>query len=125
MNVKAQAKYIRVSPQKARLVLPHIKGKKALVALTILENMPQKTARLTLAVLNSAIANAKNKKMNLENCIISDARVDEGPTLKRLMTRAMGRADRLLRRTSHVMIELTEETAAGAEQEKVTTSSRR
>ena len=125
MKVKAVAKYIRISSRKARLVMPLIKGKKALDAVTVLENMNKKAARIVLGALNSAIANAKGKKMDVEKCVVSDARVDVGPTFKRLRPRAMGRADRIFKRTSHIIVELSEEVAADVEQEKVTTASRR
>ncbi len=125
MKVKATVKYLRVSSKKAKLVLPLIKRKNALEAVSILENIHSKPSRFTLAVLKSAIANAKVKKMVVENCVISDARCHVGPTFKRLMTRSMGRADRILKRTSHITVELTEQTPAKPAQEKATTSSRR
>jgi large subunit ribosomal protein L22 len=125
MKVKATVKYLRVSAKKARLILPLIKGKKALDAVSTLENYKSKSSRFTLGVLNSAIANARVKKMVVENCVISDARTHVGPTFKRLMTRSMGRADRILKRTSHITVELTEQAPAKPEQEKATTSSRR
>ena len=125
MKAKAVVKYIRISSRKARLVLPLIRKKKALDAVIILEHTNKKAAKIVSGALNSAIANAKGKKMDLDNCVVSDARVDVGPTFKRLRPRAMGRADRVLKRSSHIIVELSEEAAANVEQEKVTTSSRR
>ncbi len=70
--------------------------------------MPRKGARMTEALLKSALANAKNKKMDEAKLYIADIRADEGPTMKRLMTRSMGRADRILKRTTHMSVILKE-----------------
>lgn len=113
MKSKAVAKYLRGSAQKVRLVCALIKDKKASEAVAILENTHKKGARLLLAVLNSAIANAQVKKMNLDQLFVVNASADVGPSLKRLMTRSMGRADRIVKPTSHITVELSDEVLAG------------
>ena len=109
MKVKSQAKFIRISPRKVRLVLPLIRNKNAHEALSILEGANKKAARLLIRVVSSGIANAKVKKMNVDNLVIESVKADGGPTLKRIMPRAMGRAYRIFKRTTHITMELSDE----------------
>lgn len=105
MEAKAIAKGLRVSPIKARLVVDMIRGKKATEALTILENVNNKSAKLTKKVLDSAIANAiNNDGAELEALYVKDARVDAGPVMKRHMFDSRGRIGHNNHRTSHINI---------------------
>ncbi len=79
-------------------------------AVGILSLMNKKGARMAVKTLKSAIANAKNFKLNVNRLYVSDARADAGPVMKRFLTRSMGRADRLLKRTTHLTIEVREGT---------------
>jgi len=105
---KSVQKYIRISPQKARLVIDLIKRKGTDAAATILKNNSRKAAKLILLGLKSAVANARVLKLDEAKLYVSEAKVDCGPTLKRFMTRSMGRADRMLRRTSHITVLVSE-----------------
>lgn len=101
----AKAKYIRVSPSKIRIILDNIRGKKAEEAVAILEYAKQANAEVVLKVLKSAIANAENNKgLNKSDLFVAETWVGAGPTLKRINIRARGRADRLLKRTSHITV---------------------
>ncbi|MEG1751754.1 MAG: 50S ribosomal protein L22 [Clostridia bacterium] len=101
----AIAKYIRMSPSKVRIVLDNIRGKKAEEALSILEFSSESAAEASLKVLKSAIANAENNKgISRSDLIVAETFVSPGPTLKRMMIRARGRSDRMLKRTSHITI---------------------
>lgn len=105
MEAKAVAKYIRISPRKARLVIDLIRGKSAQEAESILKFTPNRGAESIAKVLHSAIANAEhNLNLSKEDLIITQAFVDEGPSLKRFKPRAMGRADRMVHRTSHITV---------------------
>lgn len=109
MEAKAVAKYVRISPRKASLVLDLIRGKKAGEAIAILRHTPRAASPIIEKVLNSAIANAEhNNQMNVESLVISQAYANQGPTLKRFRPRAMGRASRINKRTSHITLVLTE-----------------
>ena len=108
MQAQASVKYLRISPRKVRLVLDLVRNKHVDDARDILANLNKKAARLTGELLKSAVANAKVKKMDEETLFISDIRADGGPTMKRFMSRAMGRADRILKRTSHIKVVLIE-----------------
>ena len=101
---KSVQKYMRISPQKVRLVINLIKRKGTDAAATILKNNNRKAAKVILLGLKSAVANAKVLKMDEAKLFVSEAKADCGPTLKRFMTRSMGRADRMLRRTSHITV---------------------
>lgn len=107
-TTRAVSKYNRISPQRVRVVINTVRFKPAFKALDILQNINQKAARLTTKVLKSAIANAKDRGLAEDRLYISDIRADGGPTLKRFQPRSMGRADRILKRTSHISIVLTE-----------------
>lgn len=109
MEVKAIAKYIRVSPQKVRLVANAIKGKKVNEALNFLKFTPKRSARIIGKVLRSAIANAEqNPGIDVDTLYIKEIFVDQGPTLKRFRPKAMGRATRILKRSSHIKVVLSE-----------------
>lgn len=105
METRAIARFIRISPQKARLVGDNVRGLPVEDAVNILNYTPKKAARLLKKVLNSALANAEqNYSLDLDNLYVKQVRVDEGPTLKRIQPRAMGRANRILKRTSHITV---------------------
>ena len=105
MEVKAVAKWIRMSPRKVRRVMNEIRGKNAEQALTILRFMPQAAAEVVKKVLHSAMANAEhNNNLDKENLFVLKAFVDGGPTLKRFNPRARGRAFPILKRSSHVTV---------------------
>ena len=105
MEVKATAKYLRISPRKARLVIDLIRGKSAKEAEAILKFTPNKGAELAAKVLHSAIANAENNlSLDKSDLIVTKAYVDEGPSLRRYKPRAKGRADRMVHRMSHITI---------------------
>jgi large subunit ribosomal protein L22 len=109
MEVKAIAKYLRVSPRKANLVAKSIRGKKVDHALSSLKFVPKKSAVIMGMVLKSAIANAEqNPNIDVDTLFIKEVSVNQGPTLKRFRPKAMGRAGRILKRTSHIKIVLDE-----------------
>ncbi len=106
-EVKAIAKMQRISPIKARLVVDMIRGKKVSDALAILENTNKKAAVMTKKVLNSAISNAVNNNgLNIDDLYVSEARVDAGPVMKRMMFDSRGRVGRNDKRTSHIVIKV-------------------
>lgn len=105
MEAKAVARYVRIAPRKVRLVIDLIRGKNVAEAIAILKLTPKGASPTVEKVLKSAIANAEhNFEMNPEELIISKATCDEGPTLKRFRPRAMGRASKINKRTSHVTV---------------------
>jgi large subunit ribosomal protein L22 len=105
MEARAIARYQRVSPRKARLVVDTIRGKSASEASTILRFTTKGAAEIVGKVLDSAVANAEhNLKVKPDTLFVSAAFVDEGPTLKRIKPRAMGRAFRIRKRTSHITV---------------------
>jgi ribosomal protein L22 len=105
--VRARARYVRCAPRKARLVIDHIRGKDVGQARAILLHTPRAASRDVLKVLDSAIANAENNhELVADELRVAKAYVDEGPTLKRYRPRALGRATRIRKRTSHLTIEL-------------------
>ena len=106
--VRAQARYVRTSARKARLVCDHIRGKDVAEARAILAFTPRAAAKPWLKLLESAVANAEhNHELVGEELKIAAVHADEGPTLKRFRPRAMGRATRIRKRTSHLTITLT------------------
>jgi len=106
--VRAQAKYVRSSARKARLVCEHIRGKGVDEARAVLRYTPRAVARDWSKLLESAVANAEhNHELVGDDLRVSEAYADEGPTLKRYRPRAMGRATRIRKRTSHLTIKLT------------------
>ena len=105
--VRAQARYVRCSARKARLVLEHIRGKQAVEAKAILAFQPRAAARDAGKVLASAIANAEtNNGYDADDLVVVAAYADEGPTLKRWRPRARGRVNRIRKRTCHITIQL-------------------
>jgi large subunit ribosomal protein L22 len=106
---KAILKYARISPRKVRRVTDLLKGKKAGDALVNLGFLPHKGGKIVAKVLKSAMANAEQKKVaDPESMKIMNILVDQGPTMKRMMPRAMGRADMIKKRTSHITLLLEE-----------------
>lgn len=109
MEAKAVAKYVRISPRKVRQVINLVRGKDVQEAFAILRFMPKAAAREVLKVLKSAVANAEhNYEMDTQSLYISKIFVDQGPTLKRYNPRAMGRADLIRKRTSHITVVVSE-----------------
>jgi large subunit ribosomal protein L22 len=106
--VRAQAKYVRCAPRKARLVIDHIRGKSVDEARAILLHTPRAASRDVLKLLDSCVANAESEhELLADELRVEKAYVDEGPTLKRYRPRALGRATRIRKRTSHMTITLT------------------
>ena len=104
---RAIAKHVRISPYKVRVVLDIIRGKGYEQAVAILENTPKSASEPIKKVLMSAAANAENNLgMSKDNLFVAACFADQGPTLKRVMPRAQGRAFRILKRTSHITIVL-------------------
>ncbi len=111
METKAVAKYVRISPQKVRMITNSIKGKPAELCLNQLKFMPQKSAKLVRKVLQSAVANAEqNENLDVDSLVIKNVFVNEGPTLKRYRARARGRGSQILKRTSHITVIVAENT---------------
>jgi len=109
MEVFAKHRYARISPQKARLVVDQIRGQSVEQALTILTFSNKKGAGLVQKVLESAIANAEhNEGADIDELKVSKAFVDEGPTMKRIQARAKGRANRILKRSSHITVTVSD-----------------
>ena len=110
MEAKAKARFVRVTPQKARRVVDLIRGKQALEAVAVLEFAPQAASEPVRKVVQSAIANARVKAdvaseaFDERELVVREAYVDEGPTLKRFQPRAQGRAYRIRKRTSHITV---------------------
>ena len=104
-QAQAVAKFIRVPPRKARLVINEVRGKYAQEALAFLRFIPNRAAQYISKVLTSAVANAANNHgLNPENLKLVECRVDEGPRMKRVQPRAQGRAYRILKRMSHITV---------------------
>lgn len=108
MQAKAVVKHIRIAPRKLRLVLDLVRNKPAREAMYRLQITNKKGARLAEKVLKSAIANAKVLKMDEDRLVVSEIKADGGPMHKRFMARSMGRADRILKRSSHITVVLEE-----------------
>lgn len=105
MEAKAVAKYIRMSPRKVRQVVDLVRGKNVDEALTILKFTPKSASEVVGKVVKSAAANAENNfNMDKDDLYVAVAYVDPGPTMKRLLPRLRGMADRILKRTCHVTI---------------------
>ncbi len=113
MESKAEARYIRVSPQKARLVVDLIRGMQAGAALSALRTVNKRIAPTVEKVLQSAIANAQNQNedVDVDRLYVSEAKVNEGPRMKRVRPAPMGRAYRYQRRMAHIVIRVTEKEA--------------
>jgi len=105
MEVLAKHRYAQISPQKVRLVADQIRGLSVAEAINILTYSPKKAAGLVKKVLESAMANAEhNEGADIDELVVAKVFVDEGPTMKRIMPRAKGRADRILKRSSHISV---------------------
>lgn len=110
MEVKAVAKFVRVSPRKVRLVMDQVRGKRVEEAMNVLSFAPQKGAFLLKKVIKSAVANAEeNTSLDVDSLYIKHVYADEGPVLKRFRPRAQGRATRIRKRTSHLTVVLAGE----------------
>jgi large subunit ribosomal protein L22 len=109
MRAEAKLKYARISAQKARLVADLIRGQRVEHALNTLTFSTKKGAALIKKVLESAIANAEhNEGADIDELKVESIQVNEGPTLKRIMPRAKGRANRIAKRTSHITLTVAE-----------------
>ena len=109
MQAKAVARTVRIAPRKVRLVVDLIRGKQIGEAVAILRHTPKAASVVVEKLLKSAAANAEhNYEMDLNDLIISEVFVDEGPTLKRFRPRAMGRASAINKRTSHITLVVSE-----------------
>ncbi|WP_044641884.1 50S ribosomal protein L22 [Risungbinella massiliensis] len=109
MQAKAIARNVRIAPRKVRLVIDLIRGKSVEEAIAILRFTPRAASPIIEKVLTSAVANAEhNQNMDTNSLVVAEAFVDEGPTLKRYMPRAQGRASRINKRTSHVTVVVSE-----------------
>lgn len=105
MEARATARFVRVSPRKAREVIDLVRGKSVQDAEAILKFTPRAAAEIVGKVVHSAAANAeKNLRIKPETLYVSEAFVNEGPTIKRIRPRAMGRAFRINKRTSHITV---------------------
>jgi len=105
MDVKAQVKYVRISPVKVKRVLDVIRGKSILEAEYTLKYLPMRAAEVTYKVLKSAVANAvNNNNMKKDSLFISTAFVNGGPVFKRFRARARGRINQIIKKTSHITI---------------------
>ena len=113
-EIKAEARYVRTSPQKARLVVDLIRGQRAGQAINILRSTNKRMAPMVLKVLDSAIANAENRSsdVDVDELMVSDAYVNEGPRMKRIRPAPMGRAYRYQRRMAHIVIKVAEKEQA-------------
>jgi len=110
MEAKAVARYIRISPQKARLVADIVRGQEVGQAISTLRFMAKKGARMLRKIIESAVANAgQNEAIDIDTLYVKSVHVDEGPTLKRMRARAMGRGARILKRSSHITVVLDEQ----------------
>lgn len=107
-TARAKVKFIRIAPRKLRGVINTIRFKHPEQAFRILMTIHQKGARITEKVLKTAVANAKVLQMDESRLVISDIRADGGPVMKRFIERSMGRGDRIIKRTSHLSIILSE-----------------
>ena len=107
MQVTAKLRYARISPQKCRLVADTVRGKGVGNALSTLKFMPKKGARLVLKVLESAIANAENNLgADIDELKVTRIEIDTAPVLKRFAARAKGRGNRIIKRNSHITLEV-------------------
>ena len=120
MQAKAEARYIRTSPQKIRLVIDLIRGLKAGDAINILRSTNKRIAPQVEKVLHSAIANAKDRfeDVDVDRLVVSEAYVHEGPRMKRVRPAPQGRAFRYQRRMSHIVIKVAEKNASTESVEK-------
>lgn len=112
MEVKASARHIRISPRKVRVVIDLVRGKSVNEALSLLKFIPKRASEPIAKVIASAAANAEhNFNLNKDNLVVSQAFVDQGPTLKRYHPRQRGQAFPILKRTSHITVMVKEKEA--------------
>ena len=106
MEARAEARYVRTSPQKVRLVVDMIRGQKAGAAINILRSTNKRIAPMVEKVLRSAIANAENRNndVDVDQLVVTEAYVNEGPRMKRIRPAPMGRAYRYQRRMAHIIV---------------------
>ncbi|VFQ43452.1 50S ribosomal protein L22 [Desulfoluna butyratoxydans] len=110
MEVKAVARYVRISPQKVRKIIGAVKGKPVESGINSLKFMPQKAAAIVEKTLRSAVANADhNNELDVDALFIKNITVDQGPSLKRFRARARGRGSRILKKTSHITVVVADE----------------
>jgi len=109
MEVSSTHKYLRISPQKCRLVADQIRGLPVERAVNILKFSNKKAAALVKKALDSAIANAEhNEGADIDELRVAEICVDEGPTMKRMRARAKGRGNRIVKRTSHIKVTVSD-----------------
>ncbi|TMA58859.1 MAG: 50S ribosomal protein L22 [Deltaproteobacteria bacterium] len=114
MEARAQSRFMRITAQKARLVVDLIRGKPVEKALSLLEYTPKRGARLVAKTLRSAVANAESsQRIDVDQLYVKRAFVDEGPTAKRFLPRAHGRATKVFKRTSHITVVVDERPKGG------------
>ncbi|HBC55677.1 MAG TPA: 50S ribosomal protein L22 [Gammaproteobacteria bacterium] len=110
MQTSAKLKYARISAQKGRLVADQIRGQSVEHAINTLQFSPKKAAHIIKKVLDSAVANAENNEgADIDELTVSRICVDEGPTFKRFEARAKGRGNRILKRTSHITVTVSDD----------------
>lgn len=115
MEAKAVVRHVRISPRKVRIVADMVRGKNVDDALNMLKLLPKRSAKVIAKLLTSAAANAEDLskgKTDVDALIVQTIHVDNGPLLKRWMPRAMGRANRIQRRTSHITVVVNDGEAA-------------
>jgi len=111
MEVRAVSKYVRISPQKVRILVDGVKGKPVEMAIEKLKFMPQKAAAIVEKIVRSAVANAdQHPDIDVDSLVVGNIIADQGPTLKRFKARARGRGTRILKRTTHITVILKDET---------------
>ncbi len=117
MTAKAEARYVRVSPQKCRLVVDLIRGLNAGKAINVLKMTNKRMAPVVEKLLRSAIANAENKNsdVDVDNLMVSEAYVNEGPRMKRIRPAPMGRAYRYQKRISHIIVKVSDGVAVDSQ----------
>lgn len=109
MEATAKLSYARMSPQKTRLVVDMVRGKGVQEALTLLKFSPQKAAAIVSKLVSSAVANAEQKGVSdVDRLFVKTIMVDQGPVLKRFLPRAQGRATKIRKPTSHIVVVLDE-----------------
>jgi large subunit ribosomal protein L22 len=114
METRASSRYMRITAQKARLVVDLIRGKSVESALGILTYTPKRGAKIVAKTLRSAVANAEaTQNVDVDTLYVKRVFVDEGPTAKRFMPRAHGRATKIFKRTSHITVVVDERPKGG------------
>lgn len=109
MEARAKLRYVRLSPQKTRLVVDMVRGKRIQEALNILRFSPQKAADVVSKLVSSAVANAEQQGVaDVDRLFVKAISVDQGPVLKRFLPRAQGRATKIRKPTSHITVVLDE-----------------